>query len=155
MSSFRQSLRARLTLVAGVFAGLACAIVTVLVLVDVHAMEARLQHEQVTEAIDRAKHHIRLRAFPRTLAWSGDEAIQVLDPAGRIRTGTPQVAGKPPMATFLPAGDRLRAKWTLCPPAGLEGCMNVVAYRSYQPDGAWLVYVASPTIPWYANSTLA
>jgi signal transduction histidine kinase len=151
----RSSLRARITLVAGGFAALVCIVVGALVMVDVRDKDARYGQEQITESIDRMQNHIKQRAFPRPLAPSGDEAIQVLNPLGQVVTATRQVAGKPPMATFQPAEDRLRAKRKLCPPAGLEGCMTVMAYKVFQQDGVWMVYTAVPVIPWYANSTLA
>jgi signal transduction histidine kinase len=47
----------------------------------------------------------------------------------------------------------VRAARVLCPPAGLKGCMTVVSYKVYQPDGIWLLYVAVPVVPWYGNST--
>ncbi|WP_261986804.1 sensor histidine kinase [Actinomadura sp. HBU206391] len=135
-------------------AALVCAIVGMLVIVDVHNREVHDRQAQITESIDRMQNHIKQRAFPSTLAPSGDEAVQVLNPQGQIVTATRQVAGKPPMAAFKPVGDRLRTKRTLCPPAGLEGCMTVVAYKISQPDGEWMVYAALPVVPWYADSTL-
>jgi signal transduction histidine kinase len=151
--SNRSSLQARITLVAGVFAALVCIVIGVLVVVDVRERETRYRQEQITEAIDRAQNHIKERAFPSALVPRGDEATQVLNPRGQVATATRQVTGKPPMATFQPA-DGNRAKRTLCPPTGLQGCMTVVAYKVYQPDGVWLVYSAVPVVPWYADSTL-
>jgi signal transduction histidine kinase len=93
--------------------------------------------------------------LPGTLVKSGDEATQVLNVHGRVVSATPQLAGKPPMATFQPTATQVRATRTLCPPAGLKGCLTVTAYKVFRPDGPWTLYTAIPVIPWYANSTLA
>jgi signal transduction histidine kinase len=81
------------------------------------------------------------------------EAIQVVDAHGRAVAATRQLVGKPPMATFRSISKDVRAARPLCPPAGLKGCMTVVSYRVYQPDGIWLLYVAVPVVRWYGNST--
>jgi signal transduction histidine kinase len=140
---------------AGVLAALVCIVIGVLVVANVRDREAHDRQVQITESIDRMQNHIKQRAFPSTLAPNGDEAIQVLNPHGQVVTATRQVTGKPPMATFQPAGDSLRAERTLCPPAGLQGCMTVVAYKVFQADGVWMVYAALPVVPWYADYTLA
>jgi signal transduction histidine kinase len=140
-------------LVAGAFAALFCIVVGVLVVVSLRDRAARYGQEQITESIDRMVYHIKKDDLPRILVRSGDVAIQVMNPRGQVVTATPQVAGKPPMATFQPA--ELRAKRTLCPPAGLKGCMTVVCYMVFQPDGDWMIYAAIPVVPWYADSTLA
>jgi signal transduction histidine kinase len=59
------------------------------------------------------------------------------------------------MATFRPAPEEVRTDRKLCPPAGLEGCMTVVAFKVDQPGGDWLVYNATPAVPWYVNSSTA
>jgi signal transduction histidine kinase len=142
-------------LVAGAFAALFCIAVGGLVVTSVRYRTARFEQEQITESIDRMVYHIKQGELPRTLVRDGDEGIQVLNPHGQVVTATPQLAGKPPMATFQPTGDQLRAKRTLCPPAGLKGCLTVVGYKVFQPDGVWTIYTAAPMVPWYANSTLA
>jgi len=152
--SNRSSLRVRITLVAGIFAMLVCAIIGALVVVDVHSRDVHGRQQLVAEAIERMRNHIEQRSFPSQLARSGAEAIQVLDPRGQVVTSTPQMIGKPPMAAFRPPRDRNRAERTLCPPTGLRGCRTVVAYEMYQPDGNWTVYIALPVVPWYADGTL-
>jgi signal transduction histidine kinase len=148
------SLRVRITLVAGAFASLFGVLVSVLVVASMRERDARYGQEQINEAIDRMIYHIREDALPRVLVRNGDQATQVLDPHGRVVTASPQIAGGPQMATFQPTVSEVRAKRTLCPPAGLEGCMTVVAFRMVTPDGAWIIYTAIPVVPWYANATL-
>jgi signal transduction histidine kinase len=150
-----QSLRARITLVAGVCATLFCVVVSILVLTSMRERDVRHGQEQVNEAIDRMIYHIRKDALPRVLIRSEDQTTQVLDPHGRVVTATPEIAGGPRVATFEPAGGAIRAKATLCPPAGLKGCMTVVAFKMIKQDGAWTIYTAIPVVPWYTNATLA
>jgi len=147
------SLRARITLVAGVFATLVCLALCVLAVVAVREGEARDRQTLITDSIDRMNNHIRRGWFPINLAPSGDEEFQVLNPRGQVVAATRQLAGKPPIATFRPAGG-LREKRTLCPPTGLKGCMTVVAYENHRPDGVWMVYAAVPVVPWYGNTTV-
>ncbi|MCT9929637.1 HAMP domain-containing histidine kinase [Planotetraspora sp. A-T 1434] len=129
--------------------------VSALVVVTVRAMDVTSGREQITEATDRMLNHIRGRNFPHPLARSGDEEIQVLNPAGQVVTSTPKLSGRPAMAGFRPPAHRMREKRTLCPPAGLRGCMTVAAYKVVQQEGTWLVYIAIPAAPWYANPILA
>ncbi|MGI8332018.1 sensor histidine kinase [Actinomadura scrupuli] len=150
-----QSLRVRIALLAGTFAALFCLVVSVFVVVAVRDGNSRHGQNQIMAAMDQVQYHFKQGALPSTLVRSGDEAVQVLNPQGRVVSATPQLAGRPPMATFVPAPTQVRAKRTLCPPAGLEGCMAVLAYKLFRPDGPWLMYAAIPVNPWYANSTLA
>ncbi|WP_245878614.1 sensor histidine kinase [Streptosporangium subroseum] len=82
-----------------------------------------------------------------------DMAIQILDTHGRMVAATPQLVGKPPMATFRSTNSDVHAVRVLCPPTGLKGCMTVASYKVYQPDGPWLLYVAVPMVPWYGGAT--
>jgi signal transduction histidine kinase len=142
-------------LAAGAVAALFCIIVSALVTTTMHEKDFRYGEERSNEAIDRMVHRIKERTLPRTLVRSGAQAIQVVDPRGHVVTATPQIAGRPPIATFHPSASEMHATRTLCPPAGLDGCMTVVAYTLFQPDGIWTIYTAMPVVPWYANPTLA
>jgi signal transduction histidine kinase len=81
----------------------------------------------------------------------GKEVIQVLNARGQVVAASPQMLGKPRMATFRPPGGQVQTVRTLCPPAGLTGCSTVQSAKSYQPDGIWLIYVATATLPWYGT----
>jgi signal transduction histidine kinase len=144
-------------LVAGTFAALFCLVLGALVLVAANNHNVHHKRDQIMTAIDQVLYHFKHGVPPDRLVQSGEEAIQVLDPRGRVVSATRQLAGKSPMASFQPATTQIRADRTLCPPAGLEGegCMIVVAYKVFRPDGAWMIYTAVPVIPWYADSRLA
>jgi signal transduction histidine kinase len=153
--SMNQCLRVRITLVAGVFAALFCLVVGALVVVAVRDSDTLHGRDQIMTAIDQVQYHFKQGALPSTLVKSGDEAIQVLNPQGGVVAATPQLAGKPPMATFHLAPRQFRAKQTLCPPAGLRDCMSILAYKVFRPDGPWVIYTAIPVVAWYADPTLA
>jgi signal transduction histidine kinase len=71
-----------------------------------------------------------------------------------VVAATRQLVGKPPIATLRPTDKDVRTQRTLCPPAGLKGCMTVVSFKIYsRPEGVWLIDVAVPWVPWYGNST--
>jgi signal transduction histidine kinase len=153
----RSSLRARTTSAAATAAALVCIGVSVLFLVFVGNQETDLAQAQATAGWDRVLPIIKLGRLPAVLpdATAGKvQAIQVLDARGRVVAATRQLLGKPPIATFRPTDGGVRAARTLCPPAGLKGCMTVVSYKVYQPDGVWLLYVAVPWVPWYGNATV-
>jgi signal transduction histidine kinase len=142
-----------MTLAAGVVATLVCIVISVLIVVVVHHEETDEAWERVTGVSQPVLSRIQQRDLPPVLRDGKNIAIQVLNPRGQVVSATPQLAGKPPMATFRPAGGT-QAERTLCPPAGLRGCMSVLAVRVFQPGGTWLVYIATRQIPWYGNATL-
>src|ERR1700737_3503658 len=149
----RSSFRARRTSDTGAVAALVCIGVSVLFLLFAGSKEADAAQARATEAWSRVEPLIKHGPLPSVLPGGKGEAIQVLDAHGRVVAATRQLAGKPPIATFRSTGKDVRAARPLCPPAGLQGCMTVVSYKVYQPDGIWMLYVAVPVVPWYGNST--
>ncbi|MGI8333776.1 sensor histidine kinase [Actinomadura scrupuli] len=143
-----------MTVVAGVIAALGCIAVSAVFVLAVRDKEADEARVRLTESSERVLSFIRRDELPALLPDGREEAVQVLDPRARVVAATQQLAGKPRMATFRPPGDRLRAAETLCPPAGLQGCMVVTAMKVHEPDGVWLIYAARPTIPWYGPGLL-
>jgi hypothetical protein len=147
----RSSLRVRITLAASAFAALICISVGVVVVVAMRGREAGYDREELTE---RVLILVDRDALPSVLAQREDEVIQILDSHRRVVAATSQVAGKPPIASFQPTSGEVRAERTLCPPAGLKGCMTVAAFKLYHPGGERLVYTATPVVPWYVNPAL-
>ncbi|WP_246059440.1 sensor histidine kinase [Herbidospora galbida] len=96
---------------------------------------------------------IQQERLPPVLSHDHDEAVQVLDPHGRVAAASSQLLGDPPMATFRPPDDVMNTTRVLCPPAGLDGCRTVASISVHQPDGVWSLYVATPTVPWYGSTT--
>ncbi len=148
----RSSVLVRRTVGYSAVAALVCAGVSLLFLVVVGSKDADAARARVTGAWDRAVPLIREGFLPSVLPAGKDIAIQVLDTRHQVVAATPQLARKPPMATFHATSASVHSERVLCPPAGLKGCMTVFSYKVYQPDGPWLLYVAVPTVPWYGNT---
>jgi signal transduction histidine kinase len=142
-----------MTLLAGVVAALVCIGVSVLVLAFVRSAETYDARDQLAGASDQVLSMIKQGSLPHLLRPRDDEAIQVVNAHGRSFDATPQLAGRPPIAAFR-AARGMQAERTLCPPAGLKGCMIVLALKVPLRDGNWLIYTATPQVAWYGNSTV-
>jgi signal transduction histidine kinase len=143
-------MRARTTMVIGAITALVCVGFSALVLAYVHDVEDGKAMARSGAAWGRMVPLIKQGRLPPVLPRS-KELIQVLNAHGQVVAASPQMLGKPRMATFRPPGGRVEIVRTLCPPAGLEGCSAVQSAKSYQPDGIWLIYVATATVPWYGT----
>jgi signal transduction histidine kinase len=149
----RSSVRIRRTSATGAVAALVCIGVSVLFLLFAGSKEADRAHVRAGEAWSRVEPLIKQGSLPSVLPGGKGKAIQVLDAHSRVVAATRQLVGKPPMATFRATNGDVRAAQPLCSPAGLKGCVTVVSYKVFQPDGIWLIDVAVPVVPWYGNST--
>ncbi|MFI7035201.1 sensor histidine kinase [Microbispora rosea] len=148
----RSSVLVRRTIGYSAVAALVCTGVSLLFLVVVGSKDADTARARVTGAWDRTVPLIREGYLPPILPAGQDIAIQVLDTRQQVVASTPQLAHKPPMATFRATSTSVHSERVLCPPAGLTGCRLVFSYKVYQPDGPWILYVAAPTVPWYGNT---
>ena len=153
MNWYPSSFRARRTLATGVVAALVCIGVSLLFLMFAGGKEADHSQALATGTWNRVVPLVRQGHLPSVLQDGKGVAIQVLDAHDRVVSATRQLVGKPPMATFRSTSEDVRAARVLCPPAGLKGCMTVVSYKIYQPDGVWLLYLAVPVVPWYGDTT--
>ncbi len=148
------SFRARRTFATGVLMVLMCLGLSFLFLMYVGGKESDNALQKGLSAWNTVESLIqRGGSCPSVLPQADDEAVQVLNAHGTVVAASSQLAGEPPLATFRPAADKLSATQVLCRPAGLEGCRTVTSINVYQPDGIWSVYVATPAVPWYGNST--
>ncbi|WP_380848037.1 sensor histidine kinase [Sphaerisporangium dianthi] len=78
--------------------------------------------------------------------------IQVVDPSGHVIASTADLAGRPPIARFVPPGDAAVAGNEICSAPGFpHTCLDVVALRFYRPQGDYIIYGAGPPVPWYVN----
>src|SRR5882757_3708823 len=153
----RSSLRARTTLATGAVAALVCIGFSVLFLMFAGSKETDDAQARATAGWARVLPISKPGRLPAVLPDGHDGPIQVLDTHNRVAAATPKLVGKPPMAIFPPTPpDRdVRTQRTLCPPAGLKGCMTIVSIKIYtHPDGVWLIDVAIPVVPWYGSSTM-
>src|SRR4051794_25729045 len=146
---YRLSLRVRRTAVTGAVAALVCVGVSALFLLFAGTKAADSALDRSIGTWNRMVPLITQGPLPPVLRSGRVEAIQVLDAQGRVVAATPQLVGKPPMATFRSISSNVRTTRVLCPPAGLKGCLRVFSWKVYQPDGVWLLYAAVPVVPWY------
>ncbi|WP_440072174.1 sensor histidine kinase [Streptosporangium sp. OZ121] len=149
LSRYLPSLRARRTAATAAVAACVCVGVGLLFLLFAGGREADFAQARVTDAWNLVVPLIRQGPLPPVLPRGEVEAIQVLDARGRVVASTPELAGRPPIATFRADARNVRTTRVLCPPRGLEGCMTVTSYKVYQQQGVWLLYVAIPEVPWY------
>ncbi|WP_245674653.1 sensor histidine kinase [Herbidospora cretacea] len=153
MGRRRPSFRTRRTLATGVLMVLMCLGLSFLFLMYVGGKESDNALQQGLSAWNSVESQIQQKRLPSVLPHADDEAVQVLDAHDNVVAASSQLVGQPPMATFHPPGDKLAATRVLCSPVGLDGCRTVTSINVYQPDGIWSLYVATPTVPWYGNST--
>ncbi|GIH25899.1 hypothetical protein Aph01nite_42090 [Acrocarpospora phusangensis] len=147
------SFRARRTTATAVVAAAVCLAVSVLFLLYTGNHAAEGAQARVTDAWDRVVPLIREGPLPAILTRGKVEAIQVVNAQRRVIASTPELAGRPAIGSFMAPSGHVRAMRTLCPPAGLKGCMTVVAYKVFQPPGVWLLYIAVPIPPWYGSTS--
>ncbi|WP_157518662.1 sensor histidine kinase [Herbidospora mongoliensis] len=147
------SFRARRTFATGVLMVLMCLGLSFLFLMYVGGKESDNALQKGLSAWNTVESLIQRGQLPSVLPQADDEAVQVLNAHGTVVAASSQLAGEPPLATFRPTADKLSTTQILCHPAGMEGCRTVTSINVYQPDGIWSVYVATPTVPWYGNST--
>ncbi|MFG1997681.1 sensor histidine kinase [Spirillospora sp. NPDC048911] len=143
-----------MTLTAGAIAALVCVSVSALVVLGVRGQAEGFEREKTISAALEVVHLIKRDHLRPLLSRGETAALQVLNARGRVVSSSANLQGDPPIASFKPGENNVYASRRLCPPAGLKGCMNVVAFRVYQPDGDWTVYAAADVVPWYVGSNL-
>ncbi|MGI8329204.1 sensor histidine kinase [Actinomadura scrupuli] len=130
-----------------------CLGIGVFVLVLAGVESAGDARQDAIEASDTTKSLLKENQLPPVL-HSPNKTIQVVNAQGRVVSTSHVLLGKPPMATFRPPASQVQATRTLCPPVGMSGCQTVLAVKSFQPDGIWLIYTALPQQPWYGTKRL-
>ncbi|MEV5826069.1 HAMP domain-containing sensor histidine kinase [Spirillospora sp. NPDC052242] len=143
-----------MTVIAGTVTVLICAILTTLIIIGVRARAVDYRREQAGAAALQMVFLVKQGRVPPRLRSPQQVAIQVLDDRGRIVATTPELQGGGRIARFVPGRSSVYAVRELCPPVGLERCMEVVAFRIYEPEGDWIVYAAVPATPWYVSGDL-
>jgi signal transduction histidine kinase len=122
-----------------------------LLLVAIHTRSVDQRTEQTSGTALKVAELVQRDRLPQVLPDYDAKAIQVLNARGQVVSATEELTGRPPMAAFRSSEDGVRANKVLCPPKGLTGCMTVVSFEVFQPDGQWLVYAANDTVSWYVG----
>ena len=136
---------------------LVCVAFSALFLALVGGQQTRMAQDRITAGWERILPMIKQEGLPAVLPQSkavkGQE-IQVLNAANLVIAATPNLVGRPPMATLRPGDSVVRNDRKVCHPAGLKDCMTVALFKVYsQPGGIWTLEIASPAVPWYSSST--
>ncbi|MBE1531730.1 sensor histidine kinase [Actinomadura algeriensis] len=143
-----------MTVIAGTVTTLICAVVTTLIIIGVHNQAVDYRREQASAAGLQLVFLAQRGEVPAELHSPQSLTLQVLNHRGDVVAGTPRVLHGPRIATFVPDRTNVYAIRELCPPAGLDHCKEVVAFRVYRPEGDWIVYTAAMATPWYVTTSL-
>ncbi|MEV6863699.1 ATP-binding protein [Streptosporangium subroseum] len=149
------SVRTRLTLVSVVLAIVSGIALTVVATISLYGLAGTFKIGEVANAGNEIARLIEGKQLPPVLPRGEAEAVQVLNAAGQVVASTPNLTGAPRVTNFTPSDSKTREDRKICGIPQLHGrCMNVVALRSYQPDGDWIVYSIGSPIPWYVHPGL-
>ncbi|MEU8364184.1 ATP-binding protein [Nonomuraea sp. NPDC048882] len=149
------SVRTRLTLLATLVMTLLCAGFSALILTNVHTERTNERSRRSHDANMRAITLLARGELSPVHAERGVAALQMIDPAGRIVSASPNLPRGSPMATFAPIAGRMGRTETLCDmPVSPGDCMLVSATIAPRHDGNWIGYAAAPAHPWYVSGRL-
>jgi signal transduction histidine kinase len=144
-----------LTLVAVVLAMVSGIALTVVATISLYGLAGTFKIAEVANAGNEIARLIEGKRLPAVLPRGEAEAIQVLNAAGQVVASTPNLTGAPRVTNFTPSDSKTREDRKICGISQLhDRCMNVVALRSYQPDGNWIVYSIGSPVPWYVHPGL-
>jgi signal transduction histidine kinase len=144
-----------MTLLASVATGLLCTGFSALVLTELHRYRLSKQTGQELTADLRVADLLARDDLPRLILDRSVTAIQVVDVKGRIVATDEQMAGKPRVADFVPAGEAVPANRVICEAPGFpDSCLVVVAVRFSGRGNEWIVYDTDLVIPWYVSRML-
>jgi signal transduction histidine kinase len=149
------TIRVRMTLAAGVIAALVSLGISALVIIGIRGQVEDYEERTTTALALHVLHLIKRERLPRWLpADDRALAVQVLDARGNVVSSTWNLRGQPRVATFRPGEDSAFAVRELDRVPGLDGPMQVVVFRVYEPSGDWTIYAVDRAVPWYGNATL-
>ncbi|MER6950980.1 HAMP domain-containing sensor histidine kinase [Nonomuraea sp. NPDC000554] len=151
----RMSITARITLFTGVIAGLLSAFLATALMVAIYRYATGDLISEITAAGGRVVHEVEHNEVVRPLVTHRERNVQIVNAQGAVVASTPQLQGKPAMATFN-LGRTHTTTGVVCggvfPPAQ---CNIVVAQTAYRAGQDWIVYSASPRIPPFVEPWLA
>ncbi len=143
-----------MTVGASAITALACLGMAALIIVGVRGQARDYQQEKVAQAALKIVYLVKKNQLPAVPPKDAADAIQVLDARGRPVAAAGPLIGQPPFTGYRPPAKAVTGQRTLCHLRGFSGCMLVVAFRVYQPDGDWTVYALGHTVPWYTSAAL-
>ena len=149
------SITTRITLFTGVVAALLCALVATVLMIAINRYATESLTEEIAADGGRVAMQVERGQLAYPLAQRRSRNIQVVDSQGRVVASTPELRGKPAMATFTPDGTNV-ATSVVCGGVFPPGeCDIVVAQWAHRAGGNWIVYCASPAVPPWVDPRLA
>ncbi|MEU4538295.1 HAMP domain-containing sensor histidine kinase [Streptosporangium sp. NPDC023825] len=149
------SLITRITLFTAATAALLCTLVATVLMIAIHRFSTESLTAEIVADGGRVAMQVESGKVAYPLARNPFRHIQVVDSQNRVVVSTPNMRGKPRMATFTP-GNRAAASSVVCGGAFPPGeCDIVVAQWAYREGGNWIVYCATPTLPLWVDPRLA
>ncbi|MEU5869372.1 MULTISPECIES: HAMP domain-containing sensor histidine kinase [unclassified Nonomuraea] len=148
----RRSLRTRLALLAGIAMLLLNVVVSGFVMFGIHDDVADVRASEVSGKALRVLLMVKRNQLPRVLEPGGLDGIQVVDPAGRAVSWTPNLAEAPRQTDLIPHPEQANYVSRSCDLPAFPGqCELVVALRAFQPEGTWIIYAFDPAVPWFVS----
>ncbi|MEV0593625.1 sensor histidine kinase [Nonomuraea cavernae] len=155
ITRFGSSIRARLTLWAGVAAAVLWTLLSVLVLYVVQHTADEWRRASAVNAALSTVHHVERGELPTVITGSGVDAIQVLNAQGQVMASTPNLVGRPRISALEPENTASRTLITCDLPQLPGDCHFMAIFRAYQDGGGdWLVYSVVEEVPWYVHPVL-
>ncbi|GLZ08871.1 hypothetical protein Acsp03_63370 [Actinomadura sp. NBRC 104412] len=124
-------------------------------LYSIRGQVAEYHQNHAARAAFRCIHLIERNRLPSRLPGDSALALQVVDERGAVVAATPNMSGRPRMATFRPSEQTMFAARNVKDIPGPEGRMRVLVFRVYQPSGDWLVYSADRAVPWFVSDEVS
>ncbi|GAA3846056.1 ATP-binding protein [Sphaerisporangium flaviroseum] len=150
------SVRARITLFAGIVAALLSVLLGTVLLVAINRLATEYLTKQIGSAGDRVAYTLQRGPLSNPLPHGQIRNLQVVDPQGKVAAASPGLQGKPRMAGFMPPDGKTIETSIVC--GGVfprDECDIVVARRVQRFGEAWIVYSAAPVIPHLVHPKLA
>ncbi|MGW5159973.1 sensor histidine kinase [Nonomuraea wenchangensis] len=150
------SLRSRLALYAAIVMLLLNVVVSAFVMEGVRNQAAVAHAHETSNRALFVLLMIKRGRLGATLPSNGLDGIQVLDPAGRPISSTPNLAGQPRQTDIVPRGTMASdvADEVCDLPAFPGSCKTVAGLTAFQPDGDYHILAFSPAVPWYVSPRL-
>lgn len=148
------SVRKRLTLIASIVMGLFCVGGCALILYGLHGLQIYYKIDMLLRSSSELIPLIREDRVPPLIHLGPGMHGQVIDPRGRVVSGTPGMRDRPIMSHVLDRSTTVRSNESTCAsPAFPDQCVIIAGYRlAAEGGGEWQVYAATDAVPWYIDS---
>lgn len=152
ITRFGRSIRTRLALFAAVAAALISVVVNAFVLYALHTSAGDFRKTDVVNTGLQIVHLVKRGELPTVITDRDLDGVQVVNAQGRVVASTPNLEGLPPMSSLQPGEFSAHRTVEVCDLPYFPGrCEFMAIFRSYEPDGDWLVYVVDELVPWYVH----